>query len=265
MSRREYAALLALFVHGWGRAALERTTTIGRITLLVLILFIFWAMWSATPLRELGANGPTVEQMFWYLAATETVAMSVGYPYRIIEADIHSGEIATAFIRPVDYALATLAGWFGEMTYRFIAVATAAFLCGVLATRTVPFDAATGALLLIALWIGAAMLLVSQLCVGLLATWMKSAAPAFWIWQKLFFVLGGLMIPLTLYPSWLEAIAFATPFPAMLFLPASLVLDTSVSHAASVFVGQLFWSGVLVAIAAFMYARMSAHVTVHGA
>jgi ABC-2 type transport system permease protein len=265
MVGREYAALPALFAHGWRRAAVERTTTIGRIALLVLILCVFWAMWNATPLGELGANGPSVVQMFWYLAATETVAMSVGYPYRIVEADIHSGEIATSLIRPVHYALATLASWLGEMSCRFIAVASAAFACGVLATRSVPFDSVTGLAILAGLWLGAAMLLISQLCVGLLATWMKSAAPAFWIWQKLFFVLGGLMIPLTIYPSWLEAIAMATPFPSMLFLPASLVFDASVSHIALAFGAQLFWSAVLIVLAAFMYSRMNSHVTLHGA
>jgi ABC-2 type transport system permease protein len=265
MSPRDRSALAALFVHGWRGAAAARATTVGRIALLVLILLVFWAMWNATPLGELGPGHPTVAQMFWYLAATETIAMSVGYPYRIVETEIHNGEITTHFLRPLHYVSATLASWLGDMTHRFIAIAAAATLAGVIVTRTIPYDVATGAALLAGLWVACAMLLVSQLCVGLLATWMKSAAPAFWVWQKFLFVLGGLMIPLTLYPAWLKSIAFGTPFPSMMFLPASLVFDASVSSVATLFASQAFWLLLLVSLAAFMYARMDAHLTVRGA
>ena len=262
---RSHDALAAMFVHGWRGAGASRATTLGRIALLVLILLVFWAMWNATPLRELGAGHPTVTQLFWYLAATETVAMCVGYPYRSVEIEIHNGEITTHFVRPLHYVSATLAMWLGDMSYRFLAVASAASITGLVVTRTLPFDVATGVTLLAALWLAATLLLISQLCIGLLATWMKSAAPAFWVWQKLLFVLGGLMIPLTLYPEWLKSIALGTPFASMLFLPASLVFDGSISNVATVFASQVFWLLALAVLAAFMYARMDAHLTVRGA
>lgn len=264
MSRHEARTLLALFALGWRRATIERATTFGRIVLLVLILMIFWAMWRATPLGELGETAPTVVQLFWYLAATETIAMSVGFPFRLVETEIHSGEIATALLRPSHYALATLANWLGDMTHRLLVVGTAGFVCGVWTTGVVPFDATTGIALFVGLWLAAAMLLISQLWIGLLATWMRSTAPVFWIWQKFMFVLGGLMIPLTLYPSWLEAIALATPFPAMFFLPAALVLDGSATRIAFMFAAQAFWIGLLVAVASFVFAKVNRHIAVNG-
>src|SRR5262249_39678736 len=137
------------------------------------------------------------------------------------------------------------ANWTGETTFRFIVVSIVAFACGLAMTHTVPFGVGTGALLLIGLWIACLMVLVCQLAIGLLATWVKSAAPAFWIWQKLFFVLGGLIIPLSLYPGWLAAIAKATPFAAMVFLPASLVFGATAAQVATLFVAQLGWLFVL--------------------
>ena len=264
MSRSDRDALAALFIHGWRQAASTRATTLGRIALLVLILLIFWAMWSATPLGELGAGGPTVAEVLWYLAATETVAMSVGYPYRLVENEIHSGEITAHFLRPLHYVTATFVTWLGETTHRFLAIAAAAALTGIVVTHTVPFGLAIGVAILVGLWIACAMMLLSQLCVGLVATWMSSAAPAFWVWQKLLFVLGGLMIPLTMYPGWLESIAFATPFPAMMFLPASLVFDGSATRVTTLFASQAFWVALLAVAAAALYRRMDAHVTAHG-
>ena len=190
--------------------------------------------------------------------------MSVGFPYRTVEADIQSGEMAASFVRPVHYALAILATWTGQMAYQFLAVLVVAIACSWWATGVLPVDAVTGVLLIVTLWIGSLMLLLSQLSVGLLATWMKSSAPAFWIWQKLFFVLGGLIIPLTLYPTWLADLAGATPFAAMLFLPASLLLDASPSRVLEVFASQAFWTAALALLAWFLYVRAERHLMVHG-
>ena len=38
----------------------------------------------------------------------------------------------------------------------------------------------------------------------------------YWVWQKLMFVLGGLMLPLEFYPAFIQRIAAFTPFPALL-------------------------------------------------
>jgi hypothetical protein len=40
------------------------------------------------------------------------------------------------------------------------------------------------------------------IAIGLLDVWGQYARPVYWIWQKSLFVLGGLMLPLSLYPSW---------------------------------------------------------------
>jgi len=258
-------ALAAFFMLGWRRAAAEYATTFGRLALLVLILFIFWSMWRVTPLAELGSDRLTVDQLFWYLAATETVAMSVGYPYRIVESDIRSGAMASSLARPVHYVLAALADWTGETTHRFIGVLATSTLCGLWVTRELPVDAITGTILVLGLWVSCVLLLLSQLCVGLLTTWLQSAAPAFWIWQKLFFVLGGLMIPLTLYPAWLAAPARTTPFAAMLFLPASLTFDASLANIEFLAIAQLFWLVGLSLLAWLLYARTEIHLRVHGA
>jgi ABC-2 type transport system permease protein len=265
MWRRDLVALGAFFRLGWRQAAAgQRAATFGRVVLLVLILCIFWGMWSATPLVELGDAHLTVARLFWYLAATETVAMSVGFPYRTVEADILSGELASSLSRPVDYVAAMLANWTGETTFRLIIVSIAAFACGVAMTHTVPFDVGTGVLLVIGLWLACLMVLVCQLAIGLLATWMKSAAPAFWIWQKLFFVLGGLIIPLSLYPGWLASIAKATPFAAMVFLPASLVFGATGAQVATLFVAQLGWLLVLALVAWRLESQVYSRLMVRG-
>ena len=48
---------------------------------------------------------------------------------------------------------------------------------------------------------------LSTAAIGLSAFWIVDTSPVYWIWQKLAFVLGGLLLPLELYPDWLRALA----------------------------------------------------------
>jgi ABC-type uncharacterized transport system permease subunit len=57
------------------------------------------------------------------------------------------------------------------------------------------------------------------------------------------FVLGGIVLPLDLYPEALARLAWLTPFPAMLYAPGSVALDPSPAHLAAVLGVQAFWLG----------------------
>src|SRR5690606_25009617 len=74
---------------------------------------------------------------------------------------------------------------------------------------------------------GAGLLLAVQIAVGVSTAWLGTARPLFFIVQKLMFVLGGLVLPLEAYPRALAAVAWLTPFPAMLYAPASATLDVT--------------------------------------
>jgi ABC-2 type transport system permease protein len=55
--------------------------------------------------------------------------------------------------------------------------------------------------------------------------WLHDVSPVYWVWQKLLFVCGGLMLPIRQYPAVIQNIARFTPFPSILAGPASFVLD----------------------------------------
>jgi ABC-2 type transport system permease protein len=83
--------------------------------------------------------------------------------------------------------------------------------------------------------------LLHQLTLCVCALWIYEASPPFWIYQKLSFLLGGMLLPLDYYPSWLREIAFATPFAVMFYGPASIILHPELDHAVRIFLFQLLW------------------------
>jgi ABC-2 type transport system permease protein len=248
-SRSDWSALGAFANLGWRLAAAERLATAARGVLNVLILAIFWAFWRATPLAELGRPGFTPERLIWYLAITEWIVFATGMPFREIEEDIRSGAVATGLSRPISYGAACLAQWSGGAAFRLPVFAIIGFGAALGFSSTVPLAPAILLGLLLSVVLAMVILHLCHLMIGLATTWMGSAAPLHWIWQKGLFVLGGLIIPLSLYPTPFRGIAESSPFAAMLSAPASLALDPSTEHTATVLTLQTVWLVVLAALA----------------
>jgi ABC-2 type transport system permease protein len=220
----EAGAVWAFVVLGWRRAIAERAALAGRLLLYLLILAIFRQLWLATPLHELGPGAPTAADLLWYVAVTEWIVFAAGIPYRTVEEQIRSGQIESALLRPLPYAAATLAEWSGATAFYLLVMGIAGLAAAAWLTGTVPLTAATAGLIALSSTIGCAVALLFQLQLGYAAAWLGTSAPLFWIWQKLLFVCGGLLLPLTLYPPALRVLAEYGPFAAILFAPASLIL-----------------------------------------
>ena len=82
----------------------------------------------------------------------------------------------------------------------------------------------------------------------------------FWVWQKLLFVFGGLMLPIRLYPPIMQRLAALTPFPDILAGPASFVLDGEAVAADVLFVRLAVWCVATTAIVRWMYAARATRV-----
>ena len=243
--RPDARALLAFAGLGWRQAREQRIGLAGQCTLYVIVLAIFWKLWNATPLRELGAAAPSAAELVWYLVVTEWIVFACGARYREVEADILSGAIESGLPRPLPYALVTIARWIGFTAFQTVVLIAVGSACGWWLTGTLPVALPVLPWLALSLVLAILLTLLCHLQLGYVAIWLRSSAPAFWVWQKLLFVLGGLLIPLPLYPGLLEVAAKASPFASMLYAPASLILDSSVGHAGRVLGAQLFWIAVL--------------------
>jgi ABC-2 type transport system permease protein len=86
----------------------------------------------------------------------------------------------------------------------------------------------------------------------------------FWLWQKLMFVLGGLMLPLELYPGVVQRAAAFTPFPSLLAGPASFVLGNGFVTPGALARQLVVWSAVAALVAAAIFRRAASSLAVNG-
>jgi ABC-2 type transport system permease protein len=150
----------------------------------------------------------------WYVAMTE--ATTVSLRQRLISdigRDIGSGAIAVELLRPAPVLGVRVAGELGLV----LAVA-----CNVVASH-----AFAG-----------------------VAFWWRDAGSAWFLYQKLLFIVGGMLIPLEALPGWLQGIAGVLPFKAMAYAPARL----AAGHLEpGLLVLQVAWLALLWALASAVF------------
>lgn len=240
-----------------------RGAVIGRFVFYGLILLIFSHLWAVVYEHESLSRADSID-MLWYLALTEWIVLSVPLAYADIERDVKSGDIAYMLGRPVSYLNMKLFEAFGMLALRMLVLGCAGILMARVFSGGFPSHP-TGLLLAVPLCFLAGLLAtVTFTAIGFSAFWLQEATPVYWVWQKMSFVFGGLILPLSIYPAWLQKVALATPFSYFLYRPAHAVVQADPAEALRTLLGQLAWGVVAVATLKALYARGQKILQVNG-
>ncbi len=249
--RRKYSALFAIAVR---QGLSERAALIGRMFFFVLILLVFSNLWAAVGAR-IEIPGATMREMVWYLAITEWIVLSVPPLQLAIEEDVRRGSIAYQLPRPISYIGARFAQASGDLALRALVLGTTGFGTAMWLTGGLPSDP-SGLVLALPLGVlSAGVSLCFLAAIGLTSFWLQDCMPVYWIWQKASFILGGLFLPIDLYPEWLQAVAGWTPFWAMMYGPARMAFGWQPELAAEIAFKLVLWSTIAVFLVSWTQRR----------
>ena len=255
----KYMAFAAL---GFRQARAEPGELLGRAFFFVLILGVFSAVW-----RAVGESGLSIArrpaELLWYLAVTEWVLMSAPSVHFQIEDDIRRGDVAYQIARPASWLGARLAHGLGALAVRapVMLVVACAAAWSIAGRPRLPMGlglAVTFGLM------AAVVMTLFHVAIGIAAFWLGDVAPAYWIWQKLLFVLGGLLLPLQFYPALFVRVARLTPFPALLAGPASLATREPLMTVGVLALTLALWALVGWVIARAAFSRAVRRLQVNG-
>jgi ABC-2 type transport system permease protein len=262
-SRMRPSKYLAFVRLGYATARAEPAELYARVVFFFVILGVFSSLWRAVAAggAHLGANAST---MVWYIAMTEWVLLSAPQLQFRIEDDVRRGDVAYAITRPASYIGAHFALGVGALAARMPVLLATACVAGWtfggaphVRSLSMAYAIGFGAA-------GSVVVTAYNIVLGLTAFWLGDIAPVYWIWQKLTFVLGGLLLPLPLYPDLVVRLARLTPFPAMLTGPASFLLDRPFFDPRILTLALIGWLIVAALIAAATFRRASRGLHVNG-
>jgi ABC-2 type transport system permease protein len=244
------------------QARRERGELYGRIVFFAVILGVFSSLWRAVAEAGLpvAADGGA---LVWYLAVTEWIVLSAPPLHLEIQEAIRRGDVVYRLGHPASFVIAEFAASLGLLAVRAPLLGLTAFLCAYAFTGWIPPAAAIAMVVPFGL-VAAALMTALHLWIGLLAFWLQDVSPVYWVWQKLMFILGGLMLPLALYPELIQRIAAFTPFPFLLAGPASFVLEHG-SVAPGALAGHLaLWCCATGVAVSWTFRRATAAMTING-
>jgi ABC-2 type transport system permease protein len=234
-------------------ALTERAELYGRGLFITVLLGVFSALWRVVAEAGLPVAAK-YQDLVWYLAATEWVLLSAPQRHFELQEQVRRGDVTYQLPRPVAFQRAALAQAWGMMLARAPFLGLVAFGSAHAFTGTLPSARSTLLLLPIGL-LASAVLSELYVALGMVAFWLSDVTPLHWLLGKSMFVLGGLMLPLELYPPWVQMLARCTPFPALLNGPGSFMLHEPDSGA-WLLAGQLcLWGGALFGLVELLFRR----------
>ena len=243
-----------------------RTEMVMRAVQMVLFMGVFMALWtSAFGINERSElAGYSLAEMVWYLAMTETITLSTSRVFLDISEAVKAGDLAYTLARPLSYPFYQVANSLGGSAPRFaLNLLTAAAVVG-LGMRS-----AGGSLagFLAFLGMAALALLLDALIavlIGLTAFWIEEVMPVYLIYQKLLFTVGGLFLPLEMFPDWLRRVGEWLPFQFIAYAPARAFVEFEPRFVLRAACGQVAYVVVLGALVVLVWRRAQRRMVVHG-
>jgi ABC-2 type transport system permease protein len=237
---------------------------VGTLLATVLLYFLWRAVYESAVSMEM-----SYQQLITYVVLGQAFSFGRMGQRRIIMrigGNIRSGNIALDLVRPTDYQLlhfsSTLAAYVAEtLMVSLPSYALALLLFGIDAPAS--WEAAAGFIASL----GGAFLLVFSLdfFIGLMAFWTYSIWGLAYAKIAVVDILAGTIVPLSLFPGWLERVAMALPFRGIAYVPLSIY--TGAIRGAEIWsniLAQLAWAAALILLTRLIWLRARRRLVVQG-
>ena len=243
-----------------------RAELVMRAVQMMLFVGVFMALWSTV--FKIGGQaelaGYTMVEVIWYFGMTETIVLSSSRIFIEISEAVKAGDLAYTLARPLSYPFYQVANSLGNSAPRFLLnFLTAAVVVGLGMGQVAGSPSGLLAFLVMA---ALALLLDALVAVliGLLSFWIEEVMPIYWIYQKLLFTVGGMFLPLEMFPDWLRRITAWLPFQFVTYAPARAFVAFEPDFVLRAMVGQVIYIAIVLALVTFVWRRAQRRLVVHG-
>ncbi len=238
----------------------------SRLVFLAVILYIFMRLWKVTyehsGVQQLG--GLTLPEMLWYLVLTESIIMSGPRVTQLVDEDVRTGSLAVQLVRPLSYPLYRLFSTIGERSVRFLITFGAAATIAFFLVGPLPDWHWDSLLFAITLPLAFVLDFLGYFLVGLGAFWIEDTTGPMLIYSRLTMILGGMLLPLQLFPEWLQTPLHMLPFASVVYGPARMFVHPNPVECTQLLLNQIVWIAVFAAVVATVYNIALRRISAHG-
>jgi ABC-2 type transport system permease protein len=261
-------SLLAYGVAGFRRYAAYRSATVaGAFTNTV-----FGVVKASITLAAIASAGGAIagydaRQGATYAFLCQALIAPVAvFGSRELADRIRTGDIAVDLARPVDLQLSWLAADLGRAAYELLPRGLPPLLVGIaFFGLTVPHEVQPFALGAVSVLLAVAVSFACRYLLNLTAFWVVEMRGLLTLYMVGSNVLTGLVVPVHWFPSWMSALATATPFPSMLQAPVDVISGRAGGwDGATTVATQALWLVAMLGAGRVVTARATRRLVVQG-
>lgn len=233
----------------------------------VFIMFIYLMLWKAIYAQKGGGviGGLSLNTMIWYLVFTELVTLSRTDLHLQVNDDVKSGSIAYLLNKPYNYVIYCFSYFLGEIGIKLLTNSVLGLLIGLIFVGPLEnFSITHLPFIILSLLLGCFINFFIYLSLSLTSFWFEDNSAFFWIYTKLVFTLGGMLMPLDLFPGWLRSLSRYLPFSYVTYVPAKLAVSFSFTDFLNQFPIQVLYLGVFFLLSLVLYRRGAKSLNVNG-
>jgi ABC-2 type transport system permease protein len=210
-------------------------------------------------------NGFNVPMIIWVLMIAQSFDSSMRPAVSVeVENEVKSGDICYALVRPYSYILYHFFTYLGKFSARVWINLIAGILSAWFFVGLVEFSMIGIAACAVLLIQGIILSFLLSFLIGLLSFWVEDISGYEWLYAKSKMLLGGMLIPLAIFPDWLAAIAQKLPFALLFYIPASLAINFEEGKFLEYLGMQIFWVLVIGSVVIYTFKKGVKHVTTNG-
>jgi viologen exporter family transport system permease protein len=234
-----------LLVAGFRRQSAYRLAALGGLAANLTFGLLKVAVLFAT-VRAAGGqlHGYDTASMSTYVWLSQGLLGSVNLTGRTdLALRVRDGQVAVDFLRPVDLQAATIAAEAGRSLFALIPRGLPSVLLGAVTVGmqlpTAPVFYLLGAVSVV---LGIVISAATVYLIAVAGFWLVETRGLQMLYMLVSGFLGGLYLPIALFPQWLRIVAEATPFPCIMMYPVDVLSGLGgAAGAARLVLAQLAW------------------------
>jgi ABC-2 type transport system permease protein len=233
----------------------------GFSSLLISIITATLAyLWVAALPHGQSIQGYDARDMVWYIAIAEAVVNGVDQRLMVrIGEDLRRGALTIELLRPVTLVWMLTSRELGRAIARFALSLPACCLVAWLIAGPPP-SAAGLALLVVTGPLAVVVQMLLVIGASSSALWLGDSTAAWFVLQKLVFLLGGMLLPLEFWPRGIGEVLVYLPWASTAYVPAHLAVMPSGARFVELVAVQGMWIGALALLTALVWRRGEARL-----
>jgi len=187
-------------------------------------IVIFSFLWEFV-LEGKTLAGYTKQELIWYVIMAEAIMYSFYHYYKKVAAKVEMGDFAYDMTKPFNFLVRTIVEGLAELPLTIVIIIVGSIL-GIIFAGVIPLTAVQIVLSFLIMLFAAALLLVFNILVGLLAIWLGRDVSSVWnLFQKAMLIFA--FTPIEMFPNNIQKVLLLLPTTHVIYTPASLFVHFS--------------------------------------